>query len=105
MLRKVVSVLTVMMLILAATVALSADTKPPAKFKDGKLNLNLATMEDLVKVPGLNKDLAEKILNARKKTTEFVDIEELKDIDGIDEALFRKLKNQVFVEPAAGCNC
>lgn len=105
MLKKCVSGLAMLCLLLAGTFAMSADADPAAKFKEGKLNLNLATMEDLIKVPGLNQKLAEKILDARKKTSEFVDLEELKDIEGIDDALFRKLKNHVFVEPAAGCNC
>ncbi len=105
MLKKCFACLVALALVLAGTLAFSAEADPAAKFKDGKLNLNLATMEDLLKVPGLDKKLAERILEARKKTTEFVDLEELKDIEGIDDALFRKLKNHVFVEPAAGCNC
>jgi DNA uptake protein ComE-like DNA-binding protein len=105
MLKKLISGLLALVILLTGACALAADPDPAAKFKDGKLNLNLAAVEDLVKVPGIDKALAEKILDARKKTTEFVDLEELKDIPGIDDALFRKLKNHVFVEPAAGCNC
>lgn len=75
-----------------------------AKDED-KINLNSATVEELEKVPGLNKELAEKIIAAREENGEFVDMEELLDVDGIDTKLLRQLKKHIKVEEMDGCNC
>jgi len=73
--------------------------------EDSKINLNSATIEELAKVPGLNKELAEKIIAAREENGEFVDMEELLDIEGIDSTLLRQLKKYIKVEELDGCNC
>ena len=70
-----------------------------------KINLNKATVEELSKVPGLNPDLAKKIIDARKENGEFVDMDELLDIDGIDAKLLRQLKKHLIIKSLDGCNC
>jgi competence protein ComEA len=75
------------------------------KFKDGKLNLNAASKEDLVKIPGISPELADSILQQRKENGEFVDIQELLDIEGVDNKLLRQLKKKIYLEPASNCNC
>lgn len=75
------------------------------KFKDGKLNLNAATKEDLVKIPEISPELADRILQQRKQNGEFVDMQELLDIEGVDNKLLRQLKKKVYLEPASNCNC
>ena len=70
-----------------------------------KINLNAATVEELAKVPGLNQELAEKIIELRKENGEFIDMEELLDIPGIDNKLLRQLKKYLFIEPVDDCNC
>lgn len=70
-----------------------------------KININSATVEELSKVPGISKELAEKIIEVREENGEFVDMEELLDIDGIDIKLFRQLKKHIKVEELDGCNC
>lgn len=72
--------------------------------KSGKINLNKATKEQLVDI-GLDEEIADQILELRKENGEFVDIEELTDIDGVDAKLIRELKKKVYIEAAAGCNC
>lgn len=70
-----------------------------------KINLNAASMEELSKVPGLNMDLAKKILELREENGEFIDMEELLSVPGIDNQLLRKLKKYLFVEEVEDCNC
>ena len=72
--------------------------------KEGKINLNTATREQLIEI-GLDAALADQILELRKKNGEFVDIEELTDIDDIDAKQIRELQKKVFIEHVAGCNC
>ena len=72
---------------------------------EGKINLNTASVEELSKVPGLNIDLAQKILAIREDSGEFIDMEELLDVPGIDNELLRKLKKYLFIEPVEDCDC
>ncbi len=100
---------------LGAGAAWAADSKAaePAKkgqakinkFKDGKLNLNAATKEDLAKIEGLSPEMIDEILELRKENGEFVDLEELLDIDGVDNKLLRKLEKVIYLEKASDCNC
>ena len=70
-----------------------------------KVNLNKASVEELSKVPGLNMDLAKKIIRLRKENGEFIDMEELLSVPGIDNELLRKLKKYLFIEAVDDCNC
>lgn len=72
---------------------------------EDKININSATVEDLAKVPGLNQELAEKIVEVREENGEFVDLDELLDIEGIDIKLLRQLKKHLKVESLDDCNC
>lgn len=76
-------------------------------FQEGqkKVNLNKASVEELSKIPGLNMDLAKKIVKLRKENGEFIDMEELLSVEGIDNGLLRKLKKYLFIEAVEDCNC
>jgi len=87
-------------LILATVLAV-----PVSAAEEGKLNLNAATVEELAKIPGLNKSLAQKIVELREKNGEFIDMEELLDIKGIDNRLLRQLKQHLYIEEVDDCNC
>jgi len=73
--------------------------------EETKLNLNAATVEQLAKIPGLNKDLAKKIIELREENGGFIDMEELLDIQGIDNKLLRQLKQHLYIEAVDDCNC
>ena len=90
--------LIVAVCLMAALPVLAADDNA------GKINLNTATKEQLMGI-GLDADLADRILELRKENGEFVDIEELTDIDGIDAKTMRQLKRKIYIEAAKGCNC
>ena len=76
-----------------------------AQDEDGKLDLNTATIEQLVQIPGVKPDMAQKILEKRKATGEFVDMDELLDVEGMDENILNQIKERVYVKPASKCNC
>jgi competence ComEA-like helix-hairpin-helix protein len=97
--RKSILILVVWaVLMIFAGISLAADEK-------GKINLNTATADQLAKIPGLNKDLAKKLIDQRKKNGEFVDMEELLDVKGLNKDLVNNLKKYLFIKPASGCNC
>ena len=70
-----------------------------------KINLNAMSAEELSKIPGLNMDLAKKIVKFREDNGEFIDMEELLDIKGIDNRLLRELKKHLYIEAVDDCNC
>jgi competence protein ComEA len=98
-LKKITSCLAVSLLLFSALACgVYAEEK-------GKLNLNAAKVEELAKIPGLNQELAKKIIELRKENGEFIDMEELLDIPGINNQLLRQLKKYLFIESVDDCNC
>ncbi|MDD2220058.1 MAG: helix-hairpin-helix domain-containing protein [Desulfoplanes sp.] len=92
--------------ILALITALFVAATPGfAEDHDGKLNLNAITVEQLANVPGVSQELAQEIIDARTENGEFVDMDELLDVDGIDNSLLRQLKQHLYIEATSGCNC
>lgn len=61
-----------------------------------QVNLNTASLEELVKLPGIGEAKAQNILRYRE-TFSFETIEQLKEVSGIGEALFEKVKNYLTV--------
>ena len=64
---------------------------------EGKINLNTAGKEQLMTLPGIGETKAEAILDYREKQGNFSDIEEVKNIEGIKEKVFEKIKDLIEV--------
>lgn len=63
---------------------------------DEKVNINKATKEELMEIPGVGEVTANKIIEKRK-TKKFLDINEIKEIDGIGNTKFEKIKNKIKI--------
>lgn len=61
----------------------------------GKINLNLASVEQLDTLPGIGPAYAERIIAYREEHGGFSNIEELQDIVGIGPKTYEKLKDMV----------
>lgn len=64
---------------------------------DGLVDLNSADVEKLCSVPGIGEAKALAIIEYRESNNGFNDIEELKNIPGIKESTFNKIKPYVYV--------
>ncbi|HET7097046.1 MAG TPA: helix-hairpin-helix domain-containing protein [Casimicrobiaceae bacterium] len=64
------------------------------------LNLNTATKEELIALPGIGPAKAQAILDYRNAHGGFKSVEELKDVKGIGAKRFEKLKGELTVAPA-----
>lgn len=62
---------------------------------DDRVNLNTATAEELMLLPGIGEAKAEAILSYREEHGPFQDIGELMNIPGIKEGVFSKLKEKI----------
>ena len=63
-----------------------------------KIDLNQAKMEELLGLKGISPKLAEKIIAYRNQHGPFTNLEELKEIKGIGEYRYEKLRDLFFVD-------
>lgn len=66
-------------------------------FNNGKININTGTQKDLETLPGIGQDRAKKIIEYRESKGSFNDLEELKQIKGIGNAVFEKIKDKITI--------
>lgn len=62
-----------------------------------KVNINLASYEQLVALPGIGKVKATAIMDYRKEVGMFKVLEDLQNIKGIGEKLFSKLSDKISI--------
>lgn len=86
------TMLTVALLFLAF--AQAAENKAA---QSGKVNINTATVEQLMALPGIGKVVAQRIIEYRTKNGPFKRIEDLMGVKGIGEKKFQRLKDQITV--------
>lgn len=62
---------------------------------DTKISINTATKEDLLKISGLGDAKASAIIEYREKNGSFKTLDEIKNVSGIGDALFEKIKDKI----------
>lgn len=67
----------------------------PSKTEKKLISINTADMDQLIELPGIGQSTAKKIIEYRNNNGLFQNIEELKNIKGIGEAKFNKLKELI----------
>jgi comEA protein len=61
------------------------------------VNINTASAEELIKIPGVGKSLAQRIIDFREEHGPFKKAEDLLKVRGIGEKNFKKMKSMVTV--------
>lgn len=64
---------------------------------DGRINVNTATLNDLMSLPGIGEKRAESILKLRDSKGSFQTVEELLEAEGIKEGIFEQIKDFIKV--------
>lgn len=77
----------------------STDNKEGAETStsDNRVNINKASKEELMKLKGLGESKADAIITYRTNNGDFKTIEDIKNVSGIGDALFDKIKDFITV--------
>jgi competence protein ComEA len=81
----------------APAVELPGATAPPAANTGDLININTATLEELMKLPDIGKVTAQKIIDYRDQNGPFAMIEDVMNVSGIGPATFEKIKDLITV--------
>ena len=76
----------------------SSSSYSSSNLKNNKININKATQTELETIPGIGPSTALKILDYREKNGKFSSLEDIKNISGIGEAKYNKIKNYISVK-------
>lgn len=63
--------------------------------EDDLININTSSVSELTILPGIGDVKAQNIVDYRNKNGKFTSIEQLKNVSGISEALYNKIKTMV----------
>ena len=64
---------------------------------DNKISINNASIQELVKIPGVGEAKAKDIVFYREKNGLFKTIEDIKQVSGIGDSLFEKIKDNITI--------
>ena len=82
---------------LAAPAGEETNKKPGAR-AELRVDLNAATGEELIALPGIGDTVASRIVAYREKNGSFTKVEEVMNVKGIGEKTFLKLRPYLFIE-------
>ncbi|KPI50893.1 competence protein ComE [Clostridioides difficile] len=65
---------------------------------ESKVNINIATIEELDSLPGVGETTANKILQHREENGQFNSIEDIKNVNGIGDKKYENIKDLICVD-------
>ena len=78
-------------------VSANVETKSTSKEASSKININKASISELVSLPKIGEAKAKAIVDYRTKNGSFKTIEDIKNVSGIGDATFESLKDSITV--------
>lgn len=68
-----------------------------ASQKENTVNINTASKEDLMTLPGIGESRADAVIACREEKGSFTSIEEIKNVAGIGDGIFNRIKDLITV--------
>ncbi|MFH5778310.1 helix-hairpin-helix domain-containing protein [Heyndrickxia oleronia] len=78
-------------------VSLFDEAESTTNNSEGKVNINSANKDQLQTIPGIGPSKADAIIEYREQKGEFKKIEEIKNVTGIGEKTYEKLKDSISI--------
>lgn len=78
--------------------ALPETEKPVTVQENGKVNINTATLDELMTLTGIGEIIGQRIIDYRIENGTFYSIEELLEVKGIGEKSFEKIRDMIVIE-------
>jgi len=79
------------------SMAQAAEPAASARGGDGRININLASRNELMDLPGIGPTLSERIVDYRSANGPFSAIEDIRKVSGIGEKRFETIKDKITV--------
>lgn len=96
--KKLISILLLSSVLLTTTANLAFADTAKSKMSQKQItqvDLNTATIEQLVTLPGVGKKKAAAIIEYRTKKGKFKSVDELINVKGVGKKMLEKLKGQI----------
>jgi len=65
---------------------------------EGKVNINVASLDQLAKVNGIGAAMAQRIIDYREANGPFSDIAQIQNVKGIGASVYEKMKDQIVAQ-------
>ena len=79
-------------------VAMASTLPKPAITPDGRVNINVAGVDDLLTLPRMTKEIAQEIVEHRTKNGPFRDPHAIVDVPSIGEAAYARMRDKLAAE-------
>lgn len=70
---------------------------PESLLRNQKININTATIKELDSLPGIGPTMAKRIEEYRQSKGAFTSIDDIKNVKGIGDGLFKKIRDKITV--------
>ena len=81
----------------ADTVLQATETIPDRSLRGTAVNLNTATRDELMALPGIGEKKAQAIIDYRNEYGPFTDISEIMNVEGIGDGIYQAVKDDICV--------
>lgn len=76
---------------------IKVDKQVDNKEESNKININTANKDELQKITGIGESKAKAIIKYREENGNFENIEDIKNVSGIGDSLFEKIKDNITI--------
>lgn len=84
-------------LVLTSSISGSISSAPDHNIRNGKININTATVEELSLLPGIGTGIAQRIIEFREDAGSFRSLSDLLNVNGIGEKRLEQISDYITI--------